>query len=106
VAQAARHHELGTGPRLGNLLTMRKGHVFIFTIVNDQGRSAHATGESRDVELLPPNLKPGFEIPAHSVVRPDWEPEMIGEGMREEDDICRRSQKHCPFRLEAIRHRK
>jgi len=78
---------------------MRKGHVFIFTIMNDQGRSAHATGESRDVELLPPNLKSGFEIPAHSVMRTDWEPEMIGEGMREEDDIGRRSQKHCPFRL-------
>src|SRR5215207_6689550 len=106
VTQTARHHELGPRPRLGNLLTMRKGHVFVFTIMNDQGRSAHAASECGYVQLFPTNLKPGFEVPAHSVVGADRDAEMIREGMREEDDIGRRGEKHCPFRFEAIRHRK
>ena len=58
------------GQAPGDLLSVRVRHVRIVPVVHDQRRGAHASRQRGDVQLLPTDLEPVLEIPAHRVVGP------------------------------------
>ncbi len=74
VPQSARRQELCAGPGAGDLFAVSIGNIGVVTVMHDQSRCGHTAGQRRYVQLLPSNLQPALQVPAHGVVGPEWNP--------------------------------